>query len=310
VISKKDIVSASRRIAPHIHRTPVLTSRSLNEFFKNELFFKAENFQKGGAFKIRGACNTIFSLSSKEIVNGVATHSSGNHAQAVAIAASLRKVPAYIVMPGASPQVKKAATKSYGAQITFCENNLKSRVGTLEKILNRTGAELIHPYDDDRIIAGQATVAKELLEDIPGLDFIFSPVGGGGLASGTCLSATYFSRSTRVIGVEPEGADDAFRSLKQGKVMENKKAVTIADGLRGQLSLRTFKILQSHISKIVTVKDEAISAAMKLLWERMKIVVEPSGAIVLAALLENKLKIKGKRVGLILSGGNVDFCSH
>lgn len=304
---KEDILNAASRIKPFINRTPVLTSSTLNLMFNASLHFKCENFQKVGAFKSRGAVNAVFSLDESEVKNGVGTHSSGNHAQALARAGKIKGVPAYIVMPESAPEVKIDAVKSYGGIITFCKPTLQAREETLKKVIEKTGAVEIHPYDNYKIIEGQATCALELLEDTGELDLILCPVGGGGLLSGTALSANYFSKNTKVIACEPEGADDAFRSFKSGKIIPSINPNTIADGLLTSLGKRNFPIIQKYVNDIVTVSEEAIIEAMTLIFERMKIVVEPSAAVSLAAILEGKVKVENKMVGLILSGGNIDL---
>lgn len=310
-ISKEQIEQAHERIKPFIHKTPVLTSLTLSQFSGAELFFKCENFQKIGAFKIRGGMNAVLTLPKEKLKNGIATHSSGNHAQAIAYAAKQVGTKAYIVMPNTSPQVKVDAVKGYGAEITFCEPNQIAREAALQNIVDKTGAEFIHPYNDERVIAGQATCAKELIEEIPGLDFILAPVGGGGLLSGTLLSTHYFSSSTKVYAGEPEGAADAVLSLKSGKIEAAPYINTIADGLLTKLGDITFPIIQQYVTDILTVSDEEIIVALKLVYERMKIIVEPSCVVPFAALLKNKELFAGKKVGIILSGGNVDlkkFC--
>ena len=305
--SKESIISADRRIQPYIHRTPVLTSDTFNRMFGAFLFFKCENFQKVGAFKSRGAVNAVFSMDEEVVSAGVATHSSGNHAQALARAARLRTIPAYIVMPRNAPQVKIDAVRNYGGNITFCEPTLKAREETLKQVIEKTGATEVHPYDNYRIIEGQATCALELIEDAGAPDLLLCPVGGGGLLGGTALSANYFSRKTEVIACEPEGADDAYRSFKAGRLMPSINPKTIADGLLTSLGKRNFPIIMKYVKDIVTVSDRSIVEAMRLIYERMKIVIEPSSAVPLAALLENKVDVKGKTVGIILSGGNVDL---
>ena len=310
-ISKTDIVEAHERIKPFIHKTPVLTSNTIDKLAGAELFFKCENFQKIGAFKIRGGLNAALSLSKEKIANGIATHSSGNHAQAIAYAARQLGTKAYIVMPNNSPSVKVNAVKGYGAEVTFCENNQQAREEALQAIVDKTGAEFIHPYNDERVMTGQATCAKELIEEIPSLDFILAPVGGGGLLSGTLLSAHYFSPSTKVFAGEPEGAADAVLSIKSGKIETAPYIKTIADGLLTKLGDKTFPIIQQYVSDILTVSDEEIISTLRLVYERMKIIVEPSCVVPLAALLKNKELFAGKRAGIILSGGNVDlkkFC--
>ncbi|MES2882674.1 MAG: pyridoxal-phosphate dependent enzyme [Bacteroidota bacterium] len=306
-ISLKNIEEAHQRIAPYIHRTPVLTSKSINEIAGCNLFFKCENFQKIGAFKIRGALNAALSLTKEQLQNGLATHSSGNHAQAIAFAAKQLDTKAYIVMPDNSPAVKVNAVKGYGAEITFCAPNQAAREAALQKIVDATGATFIHAYDDHRVITGQSTCVKELIEDIQNLTAIIAPVGGGGLLSGTCLSADYLLPGVPVFAAEPEGAADAVLSIKSGRVEKASFINTIADGLLTTLSPNTLSIIKSHISNIFLVTDEEIKAAMKLLYERMKIVVEPSSAVTLAAVLKNKELFTGKNVGVIVSGGNVDL---
>ena len=304
---KADILKAAKRIQPYINRTPILTSSTLNSMFDASLFFKCENFQKVGAFKSRGAVNTTFSLDESTVKNGVGTHSSGNHAQALARAGKIRGIPAYIVMPENAPQVKVDAVRTYEGIITFCKPTLQSREETLKKVVNQTGAIEVHPYDNYKIIEGQATCAMELLEDADELDIILCPVGGGGLLSGTALSANYFSGKTKVIACEPKGADDACRSFKSGKIIPSVNPNTIADGLLTSLGERNFPIIQKYVSDIVTVSEEAIVRAMLLIFERMKIVVEPSAVVPLAAIMEQKIDVQNKKVGLILSGGNVDL---
>ena len=301
------IEQAAHRIQNYIHHTPVLTSENLNALSGAEIFFKCENFQKAGAFKSRGASNAVFSLSEAEIKKGVCTHSSGNHAAALSRAAKLRSSQAHIVMPSNSSKVKIAAVKNYGGIITFCEPTLASREATLANVQKETGAVEIHPYNDNRIIAGQATAALELFEKVESLDIIMAPVGGGGLLSGTALATKYFSPGTKVIAAEPSGADDAFRSYYGQTLVPSVNPKTIADGLLTSLGSLTFPIIQENIHQIVTVSEEGIITAMKLIWERMKIIIEPSSAVPFAAILENKFEHKGKRIGIILSGGNVDL---
>jgi threonine dehydratase len=272
-----------------------------------ELFFKCENFQKVGAFKARGATNAVFSLEEFQTGQGVATHSSGNHAQALSWAASLRNLPAYIVMPENSSPVKINAVKDYGGIITFCKPTLAAREETLEEVIATTGSIEIHPYNNLRIIAGQATAAAELFEDIQDLDILLAPVGGGGLLSGTALSAYYFSPKTKVIAAEPEQANDAWLSFTQKKFVPSLHSNTIADGLRTSLGSLTFPIILEHVEDIVTVSEEAIIRTMRLVWERMKILIETSSAVAVAALMDGKMDVKGKKVGVILSGGNVDL---
>ena len=303
----EDILQAANRIRPYINRTPVKTSSTLNRMTGAELYFKCENFQKVGAFKARGATNAIFSFEESETIRGVCTHSSGNHAQALAWAASLRNIPAYIVMPENSSPVKINAVRDYGGIITFCEPTLEARESTLKEVINETGAIEIHPYNNLRIIAGQATSAAELFEETEKLDILIAPVGGGGLLSGSALSTFYFSHGTIVIAAEPEQANDAWLSFTQKKFVPSVHPNTIADGLRTSLGSITFPIILQYVSEIVTVSEESIIAAMRLVWERMKILIETSSAVTVAGLLSGKIDVKGKRVGIILSGGNVDL---
>ena len=310
----KRITEAHDRIRARIHRTPVLTSESVDNLAHAELFFKCENLQKTGSFKIRGATNAIFSLSQEEAERGVVTHSSGNHAAAVACAAGWRGIPASIVMPKNAPGIKCRAVEGYGGKITFCEPNVRSRSETAARIQAETGAVMVHPYDDDRIIAGQATAAKELLEEVPDLDIVLAPVSGGGLLSGTCLGAKGARAEVRVYGCEPERADDAYRSIHSGKLEGLDTSDTIADGLRASLAARTFAILQKNVDGILLVSEEEIVAAMRVVWERMKIVIEPSSAVALAPVLRDggraEMGLTGRtrpRIGVILSGGNVEL---
>jgi threonine dehydratase len=300
-------MDAAERIKPFIHRTPLMSSAGINTLLGTEIIFKCENLQKAGAFKSRGACNAVFSLGVEQMSNGVGTHSSGNHAQALARAASLRNIDAYIVMPETSPQVKVNAVRGYGGRITFCKPTLKAREDALKEIINSTGALEIHPYNDYRIIAGQATAALELIEEAGEPDIIMAPVGGGGLLSGTALITKYISRNTMVIAAEPEMANDAFRSFHEGRFIPSENPKTIADGLLTSLGSLTFPIITEYVDDIVTVSEEGIISAMRLIWERMKILVEPSSAVPLAAIMENKLDVKDKRIGIILSGGNIDL---
>ena len=302
-----DIETAHKRIAPYIHRTPVLTSKSINEIAGSEIYFKCENFQKIGAFKIRGGMNALLTLSEDKLKNGLATHSSGNHAQAIAFAARQLGTKAYIVMPNNSPAVKVAAVKGYGAQITFCEPTQAARESTLQKIIEDTGAEFIHPYDDYRVITGQATCAKELIEDAGPFDVMIAPVGGGGLMSGTCLSTHFLLPDTIIYAAEPEGAADAVLSFKSGKIEKAAFVKTIADGLQTSLSEKTLGIIKTYVKEIFLVSEEEIKAALQLVYERMKIILEPSSAVPLAAVLKNKEKFTGKKTGIILTGGNVDL---
>ena len=302
-----DVQTAAARIKPYAHRTPVLTCTSLNALVEAELFCKCENFQKVGAFKFRGACNTVFSLANEEARHGVATHSSGNHAAAVALAARLRGIPAHIVMPDNAPAVKKAAVAGYGGTIVYCAPTLAARESTLERVVHETGAAFIHPYNDARVIAEQGTAALELLTDVSDLDVIMAPVGGGGLLSGTAIVTAALAPSTQVIAVEPEAADDAYRSLQAGKILPALDPRTVADGLRTSLGELTFAVIQRHVQQIVTVSEAAIIQAMRHVWERMKILIEPSAAVPIGVLLEKKIDLTGKRIGVLLSGGNTDL---
>ena len=302
-----DIRAAHDRIRPHVHRTPVMTSGSIDSISGSSLFFKCENLQKVGAFKARGAVNAVLSLPADEAKKGVATHSSGNHAQALAYAASLRGIHCHIVMPRNAPEVKVEAVRGYGARIVFCEPTLAAREEALAEVVKNTGSAFIPPYDDPRIIAGQATAAVELLEDVSDLDFIIAPVGGGGLLSGTSLAARFLSPSTRVFGAEPEGADDAFRSLAEGKILPSVDPRTVCDGLLTSLGKLNFDIISQNVEGVIRVRDSSTVKAMRLIMERMKLVVEPSAAVGLGAILEGQGTLLGKRVGVILSGGNVDL---
>ncbi len=301
------IVEAHKRIEPFVHRTPVLTSQSLNDLTGAELFFKCENMQRGGAFKARGAFNASLSLKPEERANGIATHSSGNHATALSLAGKTLGVPAFVVMPSNSKKIKVASVNAFGGKITFCEPNLKAREDTLAQVISRTGASFIPPYDDYRIICGQATAAKELIEDVPGLQAIIAPVGGGGLLSGTALSSRYFGNSITVFAAEPAGADDAWRSMREGAIIPSVNPNTIADGLLTSLGRRNFPIIREFVKEIITVDDSDIVSAMRLIWERLKIIVEPSSATVLAAVIKAPHSFAGKKTGLIISGGNVDL---
>jgi threonine dehydratase len=303
----RQIQIAAERIRPYIHRTPVLTSASLDRLTGARVMLKCENLQKVGAFKIRGATNAVYALSESEAARGVATHSSGNHAQALALAARLRGIPAYIVMPDNAPAVKKAAVNGYGGRISYCVPNQEVREKTLNRILSETGAVMVHPYNNPLVIAGQGTAALELLEEHPDLDVLIAPVGGGGLLSGTALAATGISPGIRVIGAEPEMADDAYRSLQAGKIMPSINPQTIADGLLTSLGDLTFPIIRDQVEQIVTVSEKAIIEGMRLIWERTKLIIEPSSAVPIGLLLEKKIDLSGLRVGVIISGGNVDL---
>jgi threonine dehydratase len=301
------IRTAHERIRPHIHRTPVLTSSRLNEASGASLFLKCENFQKIGAFKARGATNAVFALDEAAARHGVATHSSGNHGAAVARAAKLRKIPAHIVMPSNSAKVKIRAVESYGAQVIFCEPTEEAREVTCAEAIKKTGATLIHSFENENVIAGQGTAVVELLEDIPNLDVIMCPVGGGGLLSGTAIAAKSMRPQIKLIAVEPANADDAAQSFRAGRRLVTKKKFTIADGLRTNIGEPNFAIIQRHVNDIVTVSEEAIVSAMRAIWETMNIIIEPSAAVPYAAIIEDKIEARGKRVGVILTGGNVDL---
>jgi len=302
-----DIKKAFEVIEPFARRTPVLSSTQVNLRAGSELYFKCENFQKVGAFKFRGACNTVMTLSEGDAKRGVATHSSGNHAQAIALAAKLRGIDAHIVMPENAPKVKVEAVKGYGAEITFCESTLEARETTLSKVVDQTGATFIHPYNDARVISGQGTSALELLTDYPDLDMILTPIGGGGLLSGTSISAKSMKPNIEVIGTEPQLADDAYRSFKEGSIQPVLSTATIADGLRTSVGELPFKIIQKNVDNIVTVSEESIISAMRYIWERMNIIIEPSCAVPVAAVFDGKVRVTNKKVGIIITGGNVDL---
>ena len=304
-----DIQQAHQLIQQYAHRTPVMSSISINKIVGADLYFKCENLQKVGAFKFRGACNAVFSLSEEDAAKGVGTHSSGNHAAALALAAKMRGIAAHIVMPINSPEIKKKAVAGYGANITFFQPTLQAREGTLAQVIAETGATEVHPYNNFHVIAGQGTAAKELIEDKGGFDVIMAPVGGGGLLSGTAISTRHLLPNCLVIAAEPDGADDAFRSFHSKKLVPSIQPKTIADGLLTSLGDRNFAIIMDKVDDIVTVSEESIVAAMRLIWERMKIIIEPSSAVPLAAILEKKVKVKGRKVGIILSGGNLDLGS-
>jgi threonine dehydratase len=306
-ITKASIEAAAIRIAPYIHNTPIMTCKSINELYGLDLYFKCENFQKIGAFKIRGGMNASLQLTKEQLEKGVATHSSGNHAQALAFAAKMLGIKAYIVMPESSPQVKVNALRGYGAEVTICASNQAARESTLQSIVDQTGATFIHPYDNDEVITGQATCVKEIIEAMPDVDIVVTPVGGGGLLSGTCLGAHYFKPGLKVYAGEPEGAADAVLSIQSGKVEKAPFVNTIADGLLTTLSERTLEIIQAHVADILLVSEDEIKAALRLVYERMKIIIEPSCAVPLAAVLKNPDLFKGKKVGIILTGGNVDL---
>ena len=301
------IKRAHELIQPFVNRTPILTSMLMNEITGANLYFKCENFQKTGSFKFRGACNAVFSLSDFEASKGVCTHSSGNHAAALALAAQMREIPVHIVMPETTIEVKKKAVIGYGAKITYCKPTLKSRESTLAKVVAQTGAIEVHPYNNIEVICGQGTAAKELFEELGPLDIILCPIGGGGLLSGTAISSRKMNPKGLVIAAEPEGADDAYRSFHAKKLIPSVNPKTIADGLLTSVGEINFRIIQRNTDEIVTVSERGIIRAMRLVWERMKIIIEPSAAVPLAAILENKVDVKDKKVGIILSGGNVDL---
>lgn len=302
-----DIRNAHERIKNHIHRTPVLTSESINRIMGTSIYFKCDNFQKVGAFKFRGALNAVSLLPEDRMKKGVATHSSGNYAAALTLAASMKGIKAYMVMPETAPEIKKKAVRGYGAQITFCKPTLEAREETLEKIVAETGASFIHPFNDFDVIAGQGTASLEFLEDYPDLDVILAPLGGGGLLSGTAIFCKESQYKTQVIGVEPKGADDAYRSLKAGKILPSVNPQTIADGLLTSLGERTFSVIRKYVDDILLVNEDAIIEAMKLVWERMKIIIEPSSAVALAGIMEHKELFINRKTGIIITGGNVDI---
>ncbi len=304
-----DIRAAQARIAGFAHRTPVMTCATIDALVDAQVYFKCENLQKVGAFKYRGATNAVQSLDDATAARGVTTHSSGNHAQALALAARVRGIPAYVVMPRTAPAVKRDAVAGYGAEIIPCEPTLQAREDTLDQVVARTGAHVVHPYNDARVIAGQGTAALELLEQAPGLDVVMTPVGGGGLLSGTAIAVTESAPGVRVLAAEPAGADDAARSLAAGKIIASVNPQTICDGLLTSLGTLTYPIIRDRVERIVTVGDTAVIGAMRLIWERMKLVIEPSGAVGLAALLEKRGEVGGRRIGVVISGGNVDLAN-
>lgn len=302
-----DVLVAHERIRPYIHRTPVLTSSFLNRLTGAELFFKCENFQKAGAFKVRGASNAVFGLSDAEAARGVATHSSGNHALSLSYAAGRRGIPCHVVMPRTAPQAKKDAVRAYGGVITECEPSTSSREEVFAEVQAETGADFVHPYNDPRVIAGQATCSRELLEQVEGLDAIMAPIGGGGMVSGTCLTMSSIAPQVRIYAAEPEQADDAARSFRAGHIIADDAPSTVADGLKVPLKELTWHFVQSHVTDILTASEQEIIDAMRLTWARMKIVMEPSSAVPLATILKNPELFRGKRVGVIVTGGNVDL---
>jgi threonine dehydratase len=307
MIGINDITLAAQRIEKYIHHTPVMTSKAIDQICGADIFFKCENLQKVGAFKMRGAGNAVFSLSESQAKNGVCTHSSGNHAAAVALAARMRGINSYVVMPENAPQIKKKAVAGYGAEIIYCKPTLAARETALADVVTKTGADFIHAYNDLRTIAGQGTIGLELCRQISDLDIVMTPIGGGGLISGTSIAVKAISPKTKIIGSEPKWADDAWRSLQSGKIEPILRTDSIADGLRTMLGDLTFAIIKNNVDKIVTVTEEMIVQAMRLVWERMKIIIEPSSAVPLAAVLSEPDLFAGKRIGIILSGGNVDL---
>ncbi len=302
-----DVLAARDRIARHIHRTPVLTSRMLNEMAGAELFFKCENLQKAGAFKARGASNAVFGLSDEQAARGVATHSSGNHGTCLSYAAGRRGIPCTVVMPRTAPQAKKDAVMGYGGRVVECEPSTSSREAVFAEVVAETGAEFVHPYNDRRVIAGQGTCALELADQVEGLDAVIAPIGGGGMVSGTCLTLSQIAPRVRIYAGEPEQADDAARSLKAGYIIADDAPETIADGLKVPLKDLTWHFVRNHVADILTVSEAEIIAAMELIWKRLKIVMEPSSAVPLAAVLKNPELFAGQRVGIIITGGNVDL---
>ena len=302
-----DIQAAHQLIIPYIHRTPVLTSQSINQLMGCELYFKCENFQKVGAFKFRGATNAVFSLSDEEAAAGVGTHSSGNHAAALALAARMRGIPSYIVMPSNAPQVKKIAVAGYGGHITFCEPTLQAREQTLQTLTDQLSLTIVHPYNNFKVICGQGTAALELFEEVTELDIVMCPVGGGGLLSGTAISARALNPSCKVIAAEPKEADDAYRSFRDGYIHPSVQPKTIADGLLTSLGELNFEVIRQNVDEILTASEASIVAAMRMIWERMKIIIEPSSAVPLAVIMENREKFTGQKIGIILSGGNVEL---
>lgn len=302
-----DVTAAHDRIRPHIHRTPVLTSSYLNDLVGAELFFKCENFQKAGAFKVRGACNAVFGLTEDQARLGVCTHSSGNHALSLSYAAGRRGIPCNVVMPRTAPQAKKDAVRGYGGVITECEPSTSSREAVFAQVQAQSGGEFVHPYNDPRVIAGQATCSRELLEQVEDLDCVVAPIGGGGMISGTCLTMSALAPGVDVYAAEPLNADDAYRSFKAGRIIADDAPDTVADGLKVPLKDLTWHFVSNHVADIFTATEEEIVAAMKLTWKRMKIVMEPSCAVPLATILKNKDVFRGRRVGVIITGGNVDL---
>ena len=309
MVNYNDIESAHNRISNFIHNTPILTCENINLESNAKLFFKCDNFQKTGSFKIRGATNTILQLSKKQIKNGVITTSSGNHGAAVAAAAKKLGANVKVIMPNNTPKVKINNVQRYGGEIIFCEPNIKARENTLNEMVKKSGSTIVHPYNDEKVIAGQGTAAKELLEKIADLDIIITPVSGGGLLAGTSLLAKSINPNIKVYGAEPKNADDTYRSIKNKKIVPNKTTETIADGLRAQVGTITFPIIQKNVDGIILVSEEMIIQSMRTIWQRMKIIIEPSCSIALAAILINNEQFHNKRIGIILTGGNVDLDS-
>lgn len=303
----EDMLAAHERIKPHIRRTPVRTSDYLNDLTGAKLFFKCENFQEPGAFKVRGATNAVFGLDEAQAAMGVATHSSGNHASCLSYAAMLRGVPCHVVMPRTAPQAKKDTVRRYGGKITECEPSTTSREATFAEVQAATGGDFVHPYNDPRVIAGQGTCSKEFMEQTDGLDIVMAPIGGGGMVSGTCLTLSTLAPDCQIIAAEPEQADDAYRSFKAGYIIADDAPKTIADGLLVPLKERTWHFVSNHVSDILTASEDEIIAAMKLTWKHLRVVMEPSSAVPLATILKNKERFAGKRVGVIITGGNVDL---
>ncbi len=303
----QDVLDAHERIAPYIHRTPVLTSSYLNDLTGAELYFKCENFQKAGAFKARGASNAVFGLTGTQAAKGVATHSSGNHGLSLSYAAGRRGIPCTVVMPRTAPQAKKDAVRGYGGRVVECEPSTSSREAVFAEVVAETGAEFVHPYNDPRVIAGQATCSRELNEQVEGLDIVIAPIGGGGMISGTCLTLSNVNPGVKVYAAEPKQADDAARSFRAGHIIADDAPETVADGLKVPLKELTWHFVKSHVSDILTAEEDEIVEAMKLIWKRMKIVMEPSSAVPLATILKNKDIFRGRRVGVIVTGGNVDL---
>ena len=302
-----DVIAAHERVRPYIHRTPVLTSSFLDNLTGAKLFFKCENLQKAGAFKVRGACNAVFGLTDDQAAKGVATHSSGNHALSLSYAAGRRGIPCHVVMPRTAPQAKKDAVIGYGGSITECEPSTSSREAVFAEVQARTGADFVHPYNDARVIAGQGTCSRELIDQVEGLDAVVAPIGGGGMISGTCLTLSNIAPHVEIFAAEPERADDAYRSFKAGHIIADDAPDTVADGLKVPLKDLTWHFVQRHVTDILTASDPEIVDAMKLIWKRMKIVMEPSSAVPLATILKNPDRFRGKRVGVIVTGGNVDL---